>query len=177
MLVFHTVLFPCIGCIPSQLSVEKSDPVWERNKSCPKDYCISWERNLQTRILKPAVCYYDLKWNCLLSGHLYKVSICCYPRSSHFEINLYKTSTCLLQAHFVCPLTLSQTINFRFFQTERVCRQQLWIWWKWQKVLQMGRKHFRKSRNFSFSHSVFIRLLLQTHKNQGLFAKVFSLLS
>ena len=33
-------------------------------------------------------------------------------------------------------LTLSQATNFRLFQTERVCRQQLQIWWKWQKGLQ-----------------------------------------
>ena len=31
-------------------------------------------------------------------------------------------------------LTLSKTTNFRLFQTERVCRQQFQIWWKWHKV-------------------------------------------
>ena len=40
----------------------------------------------------------------------------------------------------------------------------------------MGRKHCGKEKllimsNFSFSHSVFKRLLVQTHKNQGLFGK------
>ena len=65
-------------------------------------------------------------------------------------------------------LTLSQTTNFRLFQTERVCRWQFQIWWKWKKVLQTGRKH---CGDFSFSHSVFKRLVLQTHKNQGLFGK------
>ena len=44
-------------------------------------------------------------------------------------------------------LTHYQTTNFRLFQIERVCRQQFQIWRKWQKVIQMGRKHF--------SHSVF----------------------
>ena len=42
------------------------------------------------------------------------------------------------------------------------------------KVLQKGRKHFGKRRNtsnFSFSHSVFRRLVLQTCNNQGLFGK------
>ena len=33
-------------------------------------------------------------------------------------------------------LTLSQTTNFRIFQTERVSRQQLWTWWKWHNVFQ-----------------------------------------
>ena len=41
---------------------------------------------------------------------------------------------------------------------------------------QMGRKQCEKEKllvtsNFSFSHSVFKRLVLQTHKNQGLFGK------
>ena len=36
--------------------------------------------------------------------------------------------------------------NFNLFQTERVCRWQFQIWWKWQKVLQMGREHCGKKR-------------------------------
>ena len=44
-------------------------------------------------------------------------------------------------------LTLSQTTNFRFFKTERVCRRHIQIWWKWEKVLQMGRKQCVKRRN------------------------------
>ena len=44
-------------------------------------------------------------------------------------------------------LTLSQTTNFVLFLTERVCSQQCWIWWKWQKVLKKGRKNFWKRRN------------------------------
>ena len=55
----------------------------------------------------------------------------------------------------------------------RVCRQQFQILWKWQQVIQRARKHWEKNllitSNFSFSHSVFKRLVLQTHKNQGLF--------
>ena len=39
--------------------------------------------------------------------------------------------------------------NFRLFQTERVCRQQYQIWWKWQKVIQTGRKHYGKRINCS----------------------------
>ena len=30
--------------------------------------------------------------------------------------------------------------NFRLFETERVCRRQFQIWWKWQGVLQTGKK-------------------------------------
>ena len=47
-------------------------------------------------------------------------------------------------------LTLSQTTNFRLFQTQRVCKRQFQIWRKWQKVIQMGRKHCGKRRNCSF---------------------------
>ena len=46
-------------------------------------------------------------------------------------------------------LTHYQTTNFRLFQTQRVCRRQFQIWRKWQKVIQMGRKHCEKRRNCS----------------------------
>ena len=46
-------------------------------------------------------------------------------------------------------LPLSHAINFRLFQTERVCRRQFLIWWKWRKVLKTGRKHSGKRRNCS----------------------------
>ena len=46
-------------------------------------------------------------------------------------------------------LTLSQTTDFKLFQTERGCRQQFQIRRKWQKVLQTGRKHCGKRRNCS----------------------------
>ena len=60
----------------------------------------------------------------------------------------------LLQTHknqglFGKRLTHYQTTNFRLFQTERVCRQQFQIWRKWHKVIQTGRKHCGKRRNFS----------------------------
>ena len=45
-------------------------------------------------------------------------------------------------------LTFFQMTNFGLFQTERVCRQQYQIERKWQKVLQTGRKHCGKRRNF-----------------------------
>ena len=72
---------------------------------------------------------------------------------------------------------LSQTTNFRLFQTERICRQQFWTEWKRQKVLQMDRKHCGKRRNCSlraispFPAVFFKTLVLQTRKNQGLFGK------
>ena len=47
------------------------------------------------------------------------------------------------------PLTHYQTTNFRLFQTKEVCRRQLQIWRKWQKVIQTGRKHCGKRRNYS----------------------------
>ena len=41
----------------------------------------------------------------------------------------------------VMVLTHYQTTNLRLFQTERVCRQQFQIWWKWQIVIQTCRKN------------------------------------
>ena len=46
-------------------------------------------------------------------------------------------------------LTHYQTTNLRLFQTERVCRRQFQIRRKWQKVIQMGRKHCGKRKNCS----------------------------
>ena len=74
-------------------------------------------------------------------------------------------------------LTLSQTTKLRLFQTERVCIRQFKIWWKWQKVLKICRKHCGKRRNCSLQAispfpRVFKRgVVLQTRKNQGLFVK------
>ena len=65
-------------------------------------------------------------------------------------------------------LTHHQTTNFRLFQTERVCRRQFQIWRKWQKVIKTGRKHCGKRRNFSFSHSVFKRLVSQGRQKASL---------
>ena len=75
--------------------------------------------------------------------------------------------------YFQCEifhLTLSQTTNFRLFQTERVCRRQFQIWWKSQKVLQMGKNTVGKGEkllvmsNFSIYHNVFKRLVQKTRK-------------
>ena len=81
-------------------------------------------------------------------------------------------------------LTHYQTTNFRLFQTENVCRRQFQILRKWQKVIQTGRKHCGEKEkllvrsNFSFSHSVFKRLLSQGHQKvslcgNGLNARLF----
>ena len=74
--------------------------------------------------------------------------------------------------YFYCNgLTHYQTTNFRLFQTERVCRRQFQIWRKSKKkkVIQAGRKHCGKSRNcFSFSHSVFKRLVSQRCQKESL---------
>ena len=44
-------------------------------------------------------------------------------------------------------LTLSQMTNCTLFQTEKFCRWQFWIWWKWQEVLWTVTKHCGKRRN------------------------------
>ena len=38
-------------------------------------------------------------------------------------------------------LTLFQITQFRLFQTERASRRQFQVWWKWQTIVQKGRKH------------------------------------
>ena len=76
---------------------------------------------------------------------------------------------------------LSQRINFGLFKTERVCSGHLQIWMKLVESYQNREKTLREKekllamRNFSFSHSVFKRIALQTCKNQGLFGKGLNL--
>ena len=94
-------------------------------------------------------------------------------------------SSCVCLFH--CQgLTLSQTTNFRLFQTERVCRRLP----NWKSVQTMNSNLMKMAEgspnrwkilwekekllvtsNFSFSHSVFKRLVLQTCKQQGLSGK------
>ena len=77
---------------------------------------------------------------------------------------------------FFCVFNLThyQTTNFRLFQTERVCRRQFHIRRKGQKVIQTVRKHCGKKEkllvtsNFSFSHSVFKRLVSQGRQKASL---------
>ena len=77
-------------------------------------------------------------------------------------------------------LTLSQTKNSRQFQTEKICRRQSQIWWKWQTLLQMGRKHCWKRRNYSLQaispFPSFFQKTCTADTNQGLLsANTFSL--
>ena len=65
-------------------------------------------------------------------------------------------------------LTLSQTTNFRRFNIQRVWKQ-----FKYE-FSKKGKKHWEKEKllitsNFSFSHSVYKRLVLQTCKSKGLY--------
>ena len=64
-----------------------------------------------------------------------------FPKSLWFELRLL--------VGCIGVLTHYQKTNFRLFQTERVCRRQFQIWWKWQNVIQAGRKHCGKRRNCS----------------------------
>ena len=70
-------------------------------------------------------------------------------------------------------LTLSQTTNFRLFQTERVCRQQFEIDENYTKFLKRVENTVRKREICSFraiTHfpTVFKGPVLQKHKKTGL---------
>ena len=71
-------------------------------------------------------------------------------------------------------LTHYKTTNFRLFQTETVCSGQCQIWQKWKKENQTSRNHCGEKENllvtsnFSFSHSIFKRLLFQRHQKVSL---------
>ena len=56
---------------------------------------------------------------------------------------------CQLYTNQSKALSNFQMTNFRLFQTERVCKRQFHTCSKWQKVLQMCRKHCGKRRNCS----------------------------
>ena len=68
-------------------------------------------------------------------------------------------------------------INSRLFKTERVCRLQLLIPCKFAESSPKGKKALWKKEkllvtsNFSYSHNVFRRLVLQTRKNKSFFWK------
>ena len=55
----------------------------------------------------------------------------------------------VLLAFWTACLTLSQTTNFRLFQTEWVCTKQFQIWRKYQKFIETGRKRCGKRINCS----------------------------
>ena len=90
---------------------------WERNESCCNDYHQSSESILAELGIEPPV----LKSATLLTE----------LRGS--------AGTGLKDS--VALVTLSQTTNFRLFQTERICRRHFQIWQKWQIVIQTGTKN------------------------------------
>ena len=69
------------------------------------------------------------------------MSLCLKPTNACLYACLIKESQNVVYVLLFFHLTHYQMTNFRLFPTERVCRQQFQIWWKWQKVIQMGRKH------------------------------------
>ena len=77
----------------------------------------------------------------------------------------HKFSSIALLQYKLCSVNTFP--NNKFWTLPNWKSLKMIIWWKWQKVLQMHWKH----GNFSFSHNVFKRLVLQTHENQGLFGK------
>ena len=66
--------------------------------------------------------------------------------------------SCSCFSYKLNPLSHYQTTNFRLFLTERVCRRQFQVLLKWQKTLWEKEKLLVTS-NFSFSHSVFKRIV------------------
>ena len=82
--------------------------------------------------------------------------------SSADDFNLNESNILLLGNE----LTLSQRINLRLIKTERICRQQF----EFDEICRNVCKwveSFNVMTNISFSHSVFKRLVLQTHKKLG----------
>ena len=102
-------------------------------------------------------CYYDYQ-QCHTSSSRY---------NSNHQYDVSSLCDCRIKNSIV-PLTLSQMTYFRLFQTGRVCRREFQTdangrkfskpeentQWKMEKLLN--------SSNFSFSHSVFKILVLQT---------------
>ena len=79
-----------------------------------------------------------LSWSFCLSRHsqLIGLTVCC----THVDISMnivqflcksHGWLGCFVSTYRAHFLTLSRTTNFRLFQTERVCRWQFQIWWKW----------------------------------------------
>ena len=158
--VFRTIFFPS-HCLLSDITImkttdskERMNPVGIAVINPRKEYWRSRESNRWPPVLKSATLPTEL-WGSSVIG---KKTL----TFSHISVITEDVD-----------LTLSQRTNFRHFQTERVCRRQFKIWWKW--VLQKGRKTLWEKEkllvtsNFSFSHSVFQRLVLQTRENHGLF--------
>jgi hypothetical protein len=120
------------------------DAFWKKKKTCGKrrKYCKPKFSPISYNVFLTFNIFGHLFWNCCLhSLPIFTMQkLCCIGKG----------------------LILYQMTNFRLFQTERVCRRQFWIWWKWKKVLRKGRKHWEKERllvtsNFFIFHSVFLK--------------------
>ena len=74
----------------------------------------------------------------------------------------------------VDTLTISQTTHFQLFQIG-FADDNFKIGIQWLKGLQRGRKHWGKRNNFSFSHSVFKRLVSQGRQKVSLCGNGLSL--
>ena len=103
------------------------------------------------------------------------ILVCKWPLSMLITITVFfpEIMSIFPNQFFWYQLTHYQMTNFRLFQTERVCRRQFKIWRRWHKVIQTGRKHWEKEKllvmsNFSFSHSVFKRLVSQGRQKVSL---------
>ena len=87
----------------------------------------------------------------LFATNLILVFFKCFP--THFTPPMVWSSSKLFLPYPIHVLRVTSIFSFshcfRPFQTERICRQQLLIWWKWQKVLKKDRKHCGKRRNCS----------------------------
>ena len=73
-------------------------------------------------------------------------------KKSFLSLRTFMVSVCPFGATDNMILTLSQKTNFRKrqildFKTERVCRQQFQIWWKWKTVIQTIGKQGGKRKN------------------------------
>ena len=106
----------------------------------------------------------------------------CFYESQLFKfMNLCPLCCKLMKFHCICFAlllhvadfffysTISQMTNFSLAKTEGVCIQQFLI-----ELLGSSPKGWQTfvSSNFSFSHSVLKRFVMQTGKNQGLFGKL-----
>ena len=111
-------------------------------------------------------------WGCLVELSLYKI----YQIEKLFTRLRKKRILCELQTLSNSKLTLSQTTNYglpnwkslqktilNLMKKAESSPKELKTLWEKEKLLVMS--------NFSFSHSVLKRLLLQIHKNQSLFRK------
>ena len=162
----HFLLFPLFSIIPLSANIFVPSKICHLVKKNDRNLCFHEPSRMMSK-------YQTIKCN-ILAYTKAETTFFCMQLEYKISKLCHKINKKIFQEH---DLTLSQTTKFKLFQTERACRRQFKICLKWQKILQMGRKTLWEkeklliTRNFSFSHSVFKRLLLQTRKNQGLFGK------